>query len=191
MKLRLFDTRIAVTPVEEGYVGSIMIPNVATKARSLGRVIAVADPTCRSGKVVESIVRTGDVVMFQTQAFMMAAQQRNIDVNKFLVIQQNDAVAKLTSTTVTKDSFQPLGNWVLVKPFYNKQAESRIIVPETATKAPSDMRFTVVSQGEWVKEIKVGDEVLLEHGRANMIQIENEDFMYVDQLNITGVIDPD
>ena len=94
MNLKPIDERVIVKPDkdEEKKVGSIIIPDTASKERpQMGEVIAVGDdvPKKEGGKVLSEILKVGDRVVFSKYG----GTEIKLDDEEYLIISRGDILA--------------------------------------------------------------------------------------------------
>lgn len=94
MNLKPIDERVIVKPdkEEEKRVGSIIIPDTASKERpQMGEVIAVGDdvPGEKGGKVLSEIIKAGDRVVFSKYG----GTEIKFDEEEYLIISRGDILA--------------------------------------------------------------------------------------------------
>lgn len=71
-------------------------------------------------------------------------------------------------------NFRMLGTRVLLKPIYEEEIKNGILMPDTLEKKP--IKFEVVSIGDLVDEVEIGDNVLI--GQYIGIEIEKDKEIY-------------
>ena len=94
MNLKPIDERVIVKPDkdEEKKVGSIIIPDTASKERpQMGEVIAIGDdvPKKEGGKVLSEILKVGDRVVFSKYG----GTEIKLDDEEYLIISRGDILA--------------------------------------------------------------------------------------------------
>lgn len=195
--IRLFGFKVMVERVAEKTGSIIIVPDMAKNLLwQIGRVVVVGDGRQPDGKIEEPLVNTGDLVYFQTNAVIAAAQGYERGSEFYLNLHQGDLLARLAANTINYDNFEPLGRWVLVEPFSDKNPGG-ILLPDTATEQV--MRFRVAKLGSRVGlPIAPGQEVILNTGRVCPLGIPKLDlvtgeirakpFAYVDRDFVMGTV---
>lgn len=96
MNLRPVDERVLIKPVEEEEerkIGSIIIPDTATKERpQIGEVIAIGDDVIKEGetrKKLSELIKIGDKIVYAKYG----GSEIKIDEEDYLLISRNDILA--------------------------------------------------------------------------------------------------
>ena len=96
MKLQPVDERVLIKPIEEEEerkIGSIIIPDTATKERpQIGEVVAIGDDIIRENetrKKLSELVKVGDKVVYAKYG----GSEIKIDDEDYLLISRNDILA--------------------------------------------------------------------------------------------------
>jgi len=185
----MFGVRVMVKETEEKLSGELVVPQTAELAYRLGKVVAVGNKCIAPKRYVE----VGDVCVYQYLSLMERANKYMFDDLSVMSIHQEDLIAKLAPSAdggyeMKLSSFTILGPWVLVKPFFDAGV---IVMPDSIAKqtAPK-LRWTVVQVGSGVvdKEVKAGDEVILQRSKANIFGLSGDDFCYIHQDYVDGVV---
>lgn len=193
IKLHLFGDRVLFEPVDEELVGSILLPQTRNKQYELGRVLQVGNGRVRDAnnviKDTKLIVKPGDIIWFQVIPQMMANCALRLRGKTYLNVVQHDLIGRLKSTTVTLENFEILGYWVLLDSFEDPlKEESKIYIPDTVKENPvRALRYYVKQKGEFVTDINVGDEVVLDKRAAQMVTLNGDPYFYTDSRYIQGV----
>jgi co-chaperonin GroES (HSP10) len=193
---KMFGFRIMICQVEEKLSGELIVPQTAELSYRLGKVVSIGDKCVSPKRYVE----IGDVCVYQyVQLFERANTYRFDDKQAVMSIHQEDLIGKLSPSIPGKgeeapgyemklSSFTILGPWVLVKPFFDAGV---IVMPDSIAKqtAPK-LRWTVVQVGSGVvdKEVKAGDEAILQRSKANIFGLSGDDFCYIHQDYVDGVV---
>ena len=96
---------------------------------------------------------------------------------------------KYSNTSMSKVSFKPISDLVLVKPAAAEETtKGGIIIPDTAKEKPQ--RGTVIAVGTGKKDepitVKVGDTVLYGKYSGTEITLENEEYLIMRESDILG-----
>jgi co-chaperonin GroES (HSP10) len=192
MRFKLYGERILVEQVQARQ-GTLFVPESAQDSdlHRIGRVVATGDGKF-DGKDFPMPVKVDDLVYFQINAVIAAHCCFEVPMpgrkSKSLVnLDAKDAVAKLDTNEVTRDGFHVLGKWVLLKPFL--RSTGQIVLPGAA----NDWQFVyyrIDEVGGLIKneELVQGQEVVIVHGHANPIQIAREDYAYIAENDIHGLV---
>jgi len=196
-KFKMFGPRVLLEKFKPEGTGKIVLPDTAgaTDTHLLGKVISTGDGKLRDGKSTEMFVKDGDVVMFQTSDVISYTQTyRNAD-NKMLVhMLQGDLIARINGTVINIENLEILGEFLLIR-WELRHTDSPIILPENVgARTPDMFAFYVEQKGGAVDlEVNVGDEVILNNGRLNVILITgdngvNKEYGYILKDFVCGVI---
>jgi hypothetical protein len=151
---------------------------------------------------VAPLVNEGDRVCFEINDMIKYTQvyKRWRDKKDMIQLLQTDLIGRLTGTgdAITIDSFEILGDFVLIKPELRGTGGS-ILLPSSVEKNPEFVYYKVVQKGETVDlPISVGQEIIINHGKVNILVMtrrgpdglwKNEDYGYVIKDYIHGVIE--
>lgn len=183
---KLFNEKIAVKQVQEELQGSIILPQNRVLKFEMGEVLAAGDGVYRDGTKQDMWVKPGDTVMYSLGGPQIENSKFKLDGVAIKIFHQADVVARLTSHTITKDTFKIVGNWVLLEV---KMVQGVIIVPDKV--APSeDFQFFVYQIGEGVKlSISPGQQVFPERGRCLPVEIDGTTFVYTHQDFLHGALE--
>jgi hypothetical protein len=130
-------------------------------------------------------VKPGDIVMYQLGGPQIENSKFKLDGKPIKVFHQGDCIAKLSSCKISIETFQVIGNWVLLEVRFDQGV---IIVPEKV--APSeDFKFFVTQVGDGVKlPLTKGQQVIPERGRCLPIEINGTTYVYTHQDFIHGAL---
>ena len=209
MNVKLFGHRCLVEFHRPKSASKIVIPDAAQQHDShrTGIVRFIGDG--RPGKNMPkdkpptpSLVKEGDVVMFQINQIMQATQAFVIDGKHYMNLLQDDLVARFTGEDVGVDNMEMLGDYVLLQHFFRQQPGSTLFLPETAMKAsaPDFVYFRCLKKGTTTEDalFKVGDELVVNFGRLTPMFIirrkedgtsENQEFAYTRTEWVDGVVE--
>jgi co-chaperonin GroES (HSP10) len=167
--------RIAVLPVEEEFEGVLVIPTNAVHNHRLGRVLAVGDevPT----------VQPSDIVIYQVNKMFEASVTHMINDTAVMFMHHADAIGKLGGTVVDINNFSILGDYILVSELTTDMI-GNLYIPAGSVPPP---QFKVIQIGTTVskdddstiRDMAVGDEVLIDRSRATKIRIGQKSYFYV------------
>ena len=85
--------------------------------------------------------------------------------------------------------FRPLGPRVVVKRKDEKTTKNGIIIPDNSKEKP--LEGTVMSIGDEVENIKVGETVLYGKYSGSDITIDGEDYILLMTEDVQGILDPE
>jgi len=208
MSIRLFGNRVLLKyeKLKETSSGGIVIPDVIGKhdLHRTGRVKFIGDgrvfnPHKKQIEVIPSLVRVGDLVMFQINDVMRWAQIYRHLEDDMLHLLQTELIARINSTEIDLAAFEILGDYVLVKPEV-RQPKGKIVLPDTIQQAEM-IHYTAIQKGSTVDlPFEVNQEIICNHGRVNPIfipvhqpdgMIKQEEFGYIFKDFVHGVNDGD
>jgi len=160
--------------------------------RCVGQVMAIGDGRVKVNyepKLMEMVVKEGDIVLFQMNSIQQANSLFSMDDNKepLYILNQGDCIARLSSTVVKLETIEMLGIWSLVEPFVDKPA-SGIILPENIDPVYSGVpRFRLVQKGNRVKaDIVVGQELVCEKSLVNRLDFDSKAYGFISEDRIYG-----
>jgi co-chaperonin GroES (HSP10) len=202
MNLKLFGPRVLLKYEKPKAAGRIVLPDMVGQhdLHRLGRVEVIGDGRTRdpyTGQkiTVPSLVKRGDLVVFQINDVMKWAQiYRHLDTDMIHVL-QSELIARINGDIVTTETLEMLGDYVLVKPQLRK-SKSSILLPDT--KSLDFVYYELVQKGSTVElPIEIGEEVIINHGRINALFVQGEingrtqslEFGYVFKDYIHGVVE--
>lgn len=144
-----------------------------------------------------SLVKEGDVVMFQINQIMEATQKYVLDGKHYMNLLQDELIARVIGEDVTADNLEMLGEYALLQHFMRENEGSNIILPNTAqmrTSAPDFIYFRCLKKGSLVNpEVKEGQEVIVNFGRLTPMFIEREgktlEYVYTRNDWIDGILE--
>lgn len=84
---------------------------------------------------------------------------------------------------MSKISFKPTRNRVLIKPQEFRQTESGIVIPDTVAEKPG-MGEVIIGNSD----VKKGDKVLFSKYGYDEVEIDNESYYLVSDFSILGVL---
>lgn len=152
----------------------------------MGEVLAVGDGTYRDGTKRDMWVKPGDIVIYQLGGPQIENSKFKLNGKPIKIFHQGDVVAKLTAKKINRDTFQIIGNWVLLEV---KVDQGLIIVPKEQAPA-EEFKFFVHQLGEGVKlPIKVGQQVYPERGKCLPVEIDGTTFVYTHQDFLHGALE--
>lgn len=85
--------------------------------------------------------------------------------------------------------FRPLGERIVVRRTDEKTTKSGIILPDNSKEKP--LEGTVMSIGDEVENIKIGETVLYGKYSGSDITIDGEDFILLMTEDVQGILDPE
>jgi co-chaperonin GroES (HSP10) len=189
--LKVFGPRVAIQPVTEEYKGLVVLPpGVGRNNHAIGKVISIGDGKMPDGKPpFETELKVDDIVMFQVNDYMMQATQFAYNKETCLNLHQGDMIAKLSAREIKLKTFEIIGRWALVQPFTSRAVESRIVLPQNLENTSEFQRFRLVQQGSRARLDAVeGDELIIDKGKLNVLQIDGTTLFYVDNNAVLGVV---
>lgn len=178
MSIKLFGHRVLLKHEKlENSKSKIVIPDVAGKhdLNRTGRVKVVGDGRVKNAvtgqvEVKPPLVKVEDLVMFQINDVMKWAQIYRHGKDDLIWMLQHELIARINGDDMNMDTFEILGDFVLVKPEIRKLGEG-LVLPDSI-KSPDMIHYTVKQIGSTVDmPFTVGQEVICNHGRINPIFI--------------------
>ena len=208
MNVKLFGHRCLVEFHRPKTASKIIIPDIArnTDSHRLGIVRVVGDGAVKGKDTPEpSLVKEGDVVLFQINGMMEATQKYVLDGKHYMNLLQGDLIARITGDDMTVENMEMLGDYVLLKHFIRQRPGSTLFLPDSAAvrqSAPDFIYFRCAKKSATVNlEVAVGNEVVVNFGRLTPLLIvklnedgttENQEFCYTRKEWVDGVVeDPD
>lgn len=196
-KFNLFGTRVLLrhVPMKQG---RIFLPQIAqdNQLHKLAEVVAVGNGRWK-GQQKELIVKKGDIVFFQTNMVIAANCCYEMRVNgstteSLLNLEQTDCVARLKSTDMKLGDWEMLGEYVLVRPkLRDFESETGIVIPDTVQNNQFLYYHVEKFSPTCMWPLKKGQEVIIVHGRANPIMIGNQEFAYLRDVDVHGIVEDD
>jgi hypothetical protein len=151
----------------------------------MGEVLATGDGIYRDGTKREMWVKPGDIVMYQLGGPQIENSKFKLDGTPIKIFHQGDVVARLTSPTITKDTFRIIGNWVLLEVTVRKG----IIIVAKEHAPAEEFIFTVHQIGEGVQlPLKAGQQVFPERGKCLPVDIDGITYVYTHQDFLHGAL---
>jgi len=206
MRVKMFGNRCLVEFHRPTTASKIVIPDSALDKDShrMGIVRFIGDGL-QKGKTepIPSLVKEGDVVVFQINSIMEATQKFVLEGKTYMNLLQDDLLMRVHGDDVSVDNLEMLGDYLLVKHFVRQQPGSTLFLPDTVVRqsAPDFIYFRCVQKGSRVmREFSVGSELVLNFGRLTPMFIvkrnpdgtsENQEFAYTRQEWVDGVVQTD
>jgi len=204
MNVKLFGPRCLVEFHRPKTASKIVIPDSAQERDShrFGIVRYIGDGKVKGkDEPVPSLVKEGDVVMFQINNIMEATQKFVLNGKHYMNLLQGDLIARVVGEDVCAENLEMLGDYLLLKHFM-RQTGSTLLLPDSAqmrNSSPEFIYFRVVSKGSTVDlPVKENDEVVVNFGRLTPMFIikrkddgtsENQEFVYTRKDWIDGVVE--
>ena len=197
MAIKLFGRRLLVKYVPpQKKVGRIYLPDITEKhdTHRMGTV-EVVSADCK-------FVKLGDTVVFQVNDVMSWAQiyKQLANGEPMLHLLETEVLARVHGDTITPETFEILGDYVLVTAKVIRP-DTNIILPSNAAITPDMLHYTLEQIGQTVDlPIKVGQEIIINHGRVSRMYLvrkriaggdENTEFGYTAKEWVHGVIEAD
>ena len=185
--MKLFGERVAMKQVEETITGTLFVPDLHAKTFTIGEVVAVGDGKTKEGDK-PMWVTPGELVMFQLVGPQTIQAKFLVEGKPRMILHQGDLVAKLTKPAIAVDNLTILGEWVLLDADIPTKV-GEIYLPTKTTPNLESIRFRVRQVGAGVTiKVKVGDEVAVERGRCQPLEIDDKTLAYIHQGQVHGVI---
>ncbi len=203
MNISLFGDRCLVEHYKSPSASKIVIPDVAQQHDShrLGIVRFVGDGRVKGTPIPRpSLVKVGDVVMFQINGMMEASQKFVCEGKTYMNLLQGDLIARIDGEELCVENMKMLGDYVLLKHFVRQQPGSTLFLPDSAVRqsAPDFIYFKCLSKGSTVDEgFELDDELIVNFGRLTPLFIikrnpdgtsENQEYCYTRKEWVDGVV---
>jgi co-chaperonin GroES (HSP10) len=204
MNVKLFGKRVLVEFHRPKTDSKIIIPDAAQNRDShrLGIVRFIGDGRVKNkAEPVPSLVKEGDVVMFQLNGIMEATQKFVLDGKHYMNVVEDDLIARINGDDLSIENLEMLGDYVLLKHFIRQQPGSTLFLPDNAVRqsAPDFIYFRCVQKGTTVDlPFTKGDELVVNFGRLTPMFIvkrkadgtsENLEFAYTRKEWVDGVVE--
>jgi co-chaperonin GroES (HSP10) len=182
-KIKIEGPRVALVQLEEEVEGEIVVPQgfKPNSTFQLGKVVSVGP---------DSPVSEDDIVLFQyPDAFRVSTTYTFDGKTKIAILPAGDVIAKLSGMKVSKETFNIVGKWVLLKIHVNKITS--LVLPDNVTPGIENFRFTVEQIGNQVKDpyFQVGDEIVIQRNRASQVFVGDSEYAFCDIDNVWGVVE--
>lgn len=199
MNVKMFGHRCLVEFHRLKSKSNILIPDNAqqTDTHRLGIVRFVGDGRVKGkDETVPSLVKPGDLVMFQINNIMLATQQFVLNGKTCMNLLQDELIARIDGEDQSYENLTMLGDYVLLKHFERRQPGSTLFVPESVMRnsAPDFIYFRCQKKGSTSGEhFKEGDELVVNFGRLTPMFIstdgKNDEYCYTRKEWIDGVVE--
>jgi co-chaperonin GroES (HSP10) len=178
--------RIAIINTEEAYEGKLALPESRSKTHVHGKCVAVGSGKYPDGTVKEIYAKVGEVYIYQIDGSQQINASFKIDNELVLLLHQADMICRLNDKTVTFDSIDMMGHWLLVEPSF--KSESTIIIPDTSKDSQHELHhFKLAKKGSHADiEANIGDEIFPARGRLTPLNIDGTTYCFIQDNFIYG-----
>ena len=186
----LFGNRVALQLVEEEYPGLIVPASTMERVYVLSRVVAVGDQVTQDIKV-------GDILFWQTNGIIQKQCRYDLNGVATFILMTGDMIARLKNRVVTREQFECIGDWCLLKRV-TVQPSKLIVVPDEVveTNQETTVKFLLEAKGETVdtwkdapeRALAIGAEVVVDRSRANPIKLGEDTYYYIHKNFVLGTI---
>ena len=178
--------RIAIINTEEAYEGKLALPESRSKTHVHGKCVAVGSGKYPAGTVKEIYAKVGEVYIYQIDGSQQINASFKIDNELVLLLHQADMICRLNDKTVTFDSIDMMGHWLLVEPSF--KSESTIIIPDTSKDSQHELHhFKLAKKGSHADiEANIGDEIFPARGRLTPLNIDGKTYCFIQDNFIYG-----
>ena len=178
--------RIAIINTEEAYEGKIALPESRTKSHVHGKCVAVGSGKYPDGTTKEIYTKVGDVYLYQIDGAQQVNASFKIDNQLVLLLHQADMICRLNDKTVSFDTIDMMGHWLLVEPYFEHKSE--IIIPDTAKETQHELHhFKLAKKGPQADlDANVGDEIFPARGRLTPLNIDGKTYCFIQDNFIYG-----
>jgi len=182
-----FGDRVVLKAIEEKFDTEILLPQTRNIRHMLGKSVAISPNAGKAGFEVGAIYFFQVAMDPRTGAPLVPVHGGGDD--QVIVQHWRDLIAKLSRDVVSLETFNVVGQWILLEP----EAEQGLIVrPDNQPLDPAEVNFKVVQLGQPFEGLSVGDSVIVEKGRCNPIELKRDgksnQYFYVDRQFVYGVI---
>jgi co-chaperonin GroES (HSP10) len=186
-KIHPVGERMALVNTEEAYEGKIVLPDSSVRSHVHGKCIAVGNGIYPDGTEKEIYVKVGEVYLYQIDGAQKVNASFNIDGQLVLLLHQGDMICRLNAKTVSFDSIDMMGHWLLVEPYY-ESTESTIIVPDSVKERQTELHhFRLAKKGpQSTIEAETGDEIFPARGRLTPLNIDGKVYCFIQDNFIYG-----
>lgn len=185
--IRPVGERIALINTEEAYEGKIVLPESAIRSHVHGKCIAVGNGIYPDGTEKEIYAKVGEVYLYQIDGAQKVNASFTIEGQIVLLLHQADMICRLNQKTVSFDSIDMMGHWLLVEPYY-ESTESAIVIPESVKEKQSELHhFRLVKKGPQAAiEAETGDEIFPARGRLTPLNLDGKVYCFIQDNFIYG-----
>ena len=186
---QLFGNRVALQLVEENYPGLIVPASTNQRVYVLSKVIAKGDQATDGIKV-------GDILFWQTNGMIEKLNRFDFNGVATFILHTGDMIARLKNRTITRDQFQVIGDWCLLKREIIQP--KLIVIPDEVADANQEttVRWLLEDKGETVdtwekapaRDLPIGFEVIVDRSKANPIKLGEANFFYIQKNYVVGTV---
>lgn len=151
----------------------------------MGEVIATGDGHYRDGTKRDMWIKPGDIVMYQLGGPQIENSKFKLNGNPIKIFHQGDVIARLSALTVSKDTFEIIGNWVLLE----IEVDQGLIIVSKEHAPAEEFKFVVRQVGQGVKlPLVIGEMCFPERGKCLPVEIDGVTYVYTHQDFIHGAL---
>lgn len=186
MTIKPVGERIALVNTEEAYEGKILLPETRQRTHVHGKCIAVGNGRYPDGTVREMYTNVGDVYLYQIDASQQVNATYVVDGQPVQFLHQADMICKLTSKTVSFDTIEFMGHWLLVEAYVD--VPKTIIIPENVLEHQHELHhFRLVKKGPQVEiGAEIGTEIFPARGRLTPINLDGKTYAFIQDNFVYG-----
>lgn len=185
--MKLFGERVALQQVEETIQGTLLVPDLHAKTFTIGKVVSVGDGKTKDGAKTMWI-SPGELIMFQLVGPQTVQAKFNVAGKPMMILHQGDLIARLDKPVIAPENLTILGEWLLLDVTIPTKV-GELYLPNKVTPGLESIVFHVRQLGAGVTlEAKPGDEVAVERGRCQPLEIDGKTLAYIHQSQVHGVI---
>ena len=201
MNIKLFGPRVLVEHHKLSDKENLIIMPDATQQHDthrLGKVVFVGDGKTKTG-IVPSLVKVGDVVLFQINNVMEHTQSFVLHGRTYMNLLQTELLARVKGEKLTTDNIEMLGDYLLLKSFVRDTG--RIVLPKNLSRqaAPEFIYFRCMAKGSTInKPFELNDELIVNLGRLTPVffakknkagTYDNEEYCYTHKDWVDGTVE--
>jgi co-chaperonin GroES (HSP10) len=201
MNVNLFGHRCLVEFTRLKTTSKIVIPDAAQThdTHRIGIVRFIGDGKVKGkDEPVPSLVKPGDMVMFQMNQVMENTQKYVADGKHYMNLLQTELVCRINGEDMSIDNLEALGDYTILKHFV-REASDTIILPDSVARQNANefIYFKLLKKGSTVDlPINVNDELIVNFGRLTPMFIvtsglegtRNEEYCYTSKEWIDAVV---
>jgi co-chaperonin GroES (HSP10) len=192
--MKIFGERLLLReiPEEEKMQGGILVPANSSKAYVVCEVVGIGN-----GKLSKSQadcppdIAVGDSIFAQVGPQLAKSCGYMVDGKRHFAMHWGDALAVVTSSPPTPDTFRPVGRWVLLDVEIEDTVGGIYLPNQTAQSAAAKVTFRVFKLGALAKAqlgVEPGTAVYIDKMRANIFSLQKRRLAYVDCDYVTGEV---
>jgi co-chaperonin GroES (HSP10) len=192
--MKIFGERLLLLelPEEEKMQGGILVPANSNKAYVVCEVAGIGNGRLsKTQTVCPPDIGVGDAVFAQVSPQLAKSCGHLVEGKRYFAMHWNDALAVVTSTPPTPETFRPVGRWVLLDIEIEDNVGGIILPNQTMQSASAKVTFRVFKMGALASEqlgVAPGAEVYIDKMRANVFSLQKRRLAYIDCDYVTAAV---